>query len=325
MELSSLINNSNRDAYRRSLQSSLHDVLGDVSIDAAQMRGGGVASLLSRAPSPAAASSLLARSLGQQPRFNGMMNASPEELFLAKQAAESHLAKAAFLQQSLAAHQNNKAIQDAYINLLQEKMGAAPPALPPHSFLTSLPLPPQPPAQSLAEKKQQIASTLKALGTNLRSRYDPFIDCLHIEDPDSESVRRSRGGVSEHFPERLHKLLLEVEKDGLSEVIGFYSHGRAFGVHDMDRFINEVMPKYFKQSKWNSFARQLNLYGFMRLASGPDAGGYYHELFLKSRPSLCRYMRRVGVPQGQQDRRKCRPKNVVDIQEPDFYAMQPSR
>lgn len=36
-------------------------------------------------------------------------------------------------------------------------------------------------------------------------------------------------------------------------------------------------------------------------------------------------MRRVGVPQGQQDRRKCRPKNVVDIQEPDFYAMKPAR
>lgn len=62
------------------------------------------------------------------------------------------------------------------------------------------------------------------------------------------------------------------------DIVSFYSHGRAFGVHDMERFIEEVMPKYFKQSKWNSFARQLNLYGFMRLASGPDSGGYYHEV-----------------------------------------------
>lgn len=35
-------------------------------------------------------------------------------------------------------------------------------------------------------------------------------------------------------------------------------------------------------------------------------------------------MRRVGVPQGQQDRRKCRPKNVSEMQEPDFYSMKKS-
>jgi hypothetical protein len=70
--------------------------------------------------------------------------------------------------------------------------------------------------------------------------------------------------------------------------VSFYSHGRAFGVHDMERFIEEVMPKYFKQSKWNSFARQLNLYGFMRLASGPDSGGYYHEVRYFKHVKQCR-------------------------------------
>ena len=220
--------------------------------------------------------------------------------------------------------------------VLSSLRGATEPSKP--SMVQQLPLHHQAPPSALATK-QKIAQTLKALGTSLRSRYDPFIDCLEIEDPEEDSFsaatsaltsssstsnRRSRGGVSEHFPERLHRMLLDVELEGHSDVVSFYSHGRAFGVHDMDRFINEIMPKYFKQSKWNSFARQLNLYGFMRLASGPDAGGYYHELFLRGRPSLARYMRRVGVPQGQQDRRKCRPKNVVDIQEPDFYSMRPS-
>jgi len=71
---------------------------------------------------------------------------------------------------------------------------------------------------------------------------------------------------------------LHQQNSNSPDVVSFYSHGRAFGVHDMERFVGEVMPKYFKQSKWNSFARQLNLYGFMRLASGPDAGGYYHEV-----------------------------------------------
>lgn len=59
-------------------------------------------------------------------------------------------------------------------------------------------------------------------------------------------------------------------------------------------------------------------YGFLRITSGPDAGGYYHELFLKGKPNLSLHMRRVGVPQGE-DRRKFRPKNVNV--EPDFYSM----
>ena len=85
-----------------------------------------------------------------------------------------------------------------------------------------------------------------------------------------------------------------------------------------ERFTKEVMPNYFKQSRLSSFQRQLNLYGFTRITSGPDAGGYYHELFLKGRPTLAIHMRRVGLPKGE-DRRKMRAKNVKS--EPNFYGM----
>ena len=85
-------------------------------------------------------------------------------------------------------------------------------------------------------------------------------------------------------------------------------------------FSTSNMPKFFKMGKWNSFARQLNLYGFVRITTGPDAGGYYHELFLKGRPTLCQHMRRVGVPQGT-DRRKNKAKSQGT--DPDFYAMKP--
>jgi hypothetical protein len=169
--------------------------------------------------------------------------------------------------------------------------------------------------------------TLKALGASLRTRSDPFIDCLDIEDPDECVPTLSRGGVNEPFPDRLHRMLLEVEREGNADVVCFLPHGRAFVVLDEEKFVKEVLPKYFKQSKWLSFTRQLNLYGFLRMASGPDVGAYYHELFLKSRPSLCKYMRRVGVPtqqDPQRDRRKCRPRKVADLGEPDFYRMRPS-
>lgn len=44
-----------------------------------------------------------------------------------------------------------------------------------------------------------------------------------------------------------------------------------------------------------SFQRQLNLYGFKRVTSGPDKGSFFHELFLKERPDLCSIMFRQRI------------------------------
>jgi len=170
-----------------------------------------------------------------------------------------------------------------------------------------------PPFQGGSNSKVAI----KVLGTSLRKKDSPYLDVSKLQDPDI-SDKRTRGGVTEPYPEKLHRMLEEVQKSGKDDIISFFSHGRAFAVHDPDRFTSEIMPQYFKQSRLSSFQRQLNLYGFTRITSGPDAGGYYHELFLKGRPSLAIHMRRVGLPKGE-DRRKMRAKNMKS--EPNFYAM----
>jgi hypothetical protein len=121
-----------------------------------------------------------------------------------------------------------------------------------------------------------------------------YSDVSGMVDPIPDP-RRNRGGVSEPFPEKLHRMLDTVEREGLSEVVGFFSHGRAFAIHKQRRFVNDIMPRFFRQSKLTSFQRQLNLYGFRRLSTGPDNGGYYHELFLKGRSGLCVNMKRVKV------------------------------
>lgn len=104
-----------------------------------------------------------------------------------------------------------------------------------------------------------------------------------------------RGGVIEPFPEKLHRLLMEVEAAGLADVISFVANGRAFAIHKPDKFFKEIVPLYFRQSRLSSFKRQLNLYGFELINTGPARGGYYHELFVKDRAELCRRMRRVAV------------------------------
>jgi HSF-type DNA-binding len=48
-------------------------------------------------------------------------------------------------------------------------------------------------------------------------------------------------------------------------------HGRCFMVHDMKEFVSSMLPLWFRQSKFASFQRQLNLYGFQRLTQGKSA------------------------------------------------------
>jgi hypothetical protein len=104
-----------------------------------------------------------------------------------------------------------------------------------------------------------------------------------------------RGGVIEPFPERLHRLLLEVEAAGRADVISFVANGRAFLIHQPDQFFKDIVPKYFRQSQFSSFKRQLNLYGFEWINSGPYRGGYFHKSFLEDQPELTRKMRRIAV------------------------------
>ena len=127
--------------------------------------------------------------------------------------------------------------------------------------------------------------------------------------------RGPRGGVAVPFPEKLHLMLSNVEKDGYDHVVSWQPHGRCFMVHKPKEFVSEVMPLYFRQTKLTSFQRQLNLYGFCRLTSGRDRGAYYHELFLLDRMFLCRRMMRTRI-KGTGIKAASSPST-----EPDFYKM----
>ena len=54
-----------------------------------------------------------------------------------------------------------------------------------------------------------------------------------------------------------------------------------------------IMPKYFKQTKYKSFQRQLHIYGFKRINSRnrSDYGSYYHEKFIRSEKHISLLMK----------------------------------
>jgi HSF-type DNA-binding len=103
---------------------------------------------------------------------------------------------------------------------------------------------------------QEAAETLKILGSTLRCKSDPFLDATLIRDPGSDVLPFSRRRCSSEkfFPDRLYTMLEEADQQGLSEIVSFLPHGRAFIVRSPERFVKEIMPRYFSNlSKWSRY------------------------------------------------------------------------
>ena len=66
--------------------------------------------------------------------------------------------------------------------------------------------------------------------------------------------------------------------------------GKAFHIIKPKAFATEVLPIFFKTSKYSSFTRKLHRWGFSRHFRGEDSGAYYHELFQRGRLDLAEKM-----------------------------------
>ena len=138
---------------------------------------------------------------------------------------------------------------------------------------------------------------------------------------EKRNIEEKRAPI-EPFPEKLHRMLLEVAEDGNADIISFTADGSAFQIHKPDDFFSKVVPKYFKQTRLSSFKRQLNLYGFETTSSGPTKGAYFHKNFSRDKPELCKEMRRRDIK--LDSRQTKRGRAVKDAPTaPDFYNMPP--
>lgn len=133
---------------------------------------------------------------------------------------------------------------------------------------------------------------------------------------DISPTRKNSGGVVKPFPEKLMEVL---DRGDMDNIITWLPHGRAFIVRHAQQLREVVLPRFFKQSKFMSFTRQLNLWGFKRITKGTDAGAYYHELFLRSRPLLSMLMRRQKI-KGTGIKLTPNPET-----EPNFYSISKKR
>jgi len=102
--------------------------------------------------------------------------------------------------------------------------------------------------------------------------------------------------ITKQFPWKLHEMLDVVEQRGETSVVSWLPDGRAFRVHSPALFVDQIMKKCFNQTKYKSFQRQLNLWGFERvIKASAEKGSYFHPLFLRGRRDLCQEMARQKV------------------------------
>jgi hypothetical protein len=78
-----------------------------------------------------------------------------------------------------------------------------------------------------------------------RKQKAALLHCLQEthQKMDHTSVNDRTAGDYKNFPVQLFIMLREVEADGLSHIVSWQPHGRAFLVHDKEEFVNQVIPR----------------------------------------------------------------------------------
>lgn len=91
-----------------------------------------------------------------------------------------------------------------------------------------------------------------------------------------------------------------------TSIICWSPAGDSFIVKDVQKFSDQIIPAHFKHSKFTSFVRQLNFYGF-RKVKGKLSGGnkseqnlweFRHPYFLKGQPEMLTEIKRSSAHSG---------------------------
>lgn len=117
------------------------------------------------------------------------------------------------------------------------------------------------------------------------------------------------------FPLRLHDMLDNAEAEGYQHIVSWLPEGNGFHIHDPEAMLPILQKCGFNQSKWKSFLRQLQNYGFRREIRGPTKGICKHPDLVRGRRELCMNMRRIKKWNSADNLKRhesCKRSNVVN-------------
>eukprot|EP00984_Skeletonema_dohrnii_P024393 scaffold13505_cov81-Skeletonema_dohrnii-CCMP3373.AAC.3 len=94
------------------------------------------------------------------------------------------------------------------------------------------------------------------------------------------------------FPFKLYNMLEYACDSEFSSSVSWTADGSAFIIHDQEVMMDNLAPMFFNQTKFRSFTRQLNIWGFVRTVT---LDGWRHNNFLRGRPHLLNEIERTQV------------------------------
>jgi hypothetical protein len=93
------------------------------------------------------------------------------------------------------------------------------------------------------------------------------------------------------FPQKLHEMLDDADEKGFHGIVSWLPDGKGFRIHEEEEIL-PLLKLYFNQTKFKSFLRQLQHYGFARVYKGPKRGVCSHQDFVRGQRNNCLLMGR---------------------------------
>jgi HSF-type DNA-binding len=91
----------------------------------------------------------------------------------------------------------------------------------------------------------------------------------------------------------IRQMLSEADEKNFSHIVSWLGHGKAWKIHKRQEFASHIMGKYFDVTQLTHISDTLRRWGFQRLKNAEkksDRNAYYHCLFQRDRPKLCRHL-----------------------------------
>ncbi|CAO3688233.1 unnamed protein product [Umbelopsis ramanniana] len=157
---------------------------------------------------------------------------------------------------------------------------------------------------------------LRSWASHAVSQYDSRSDIMHSPDMASsqsgsstamrrreltsrdsnESITYIIPGTQSAFVTKLYNI---VGDEDIQHLISWSKEGDVFSVKNPTEFARTILPQYFKHNNWQSFVRQLNMYGFHKvndvfhtLTNEQQLWEFAHECFRRGQPELLQKIKR---------------------------------
>mmetsp|Transcript_723 Transcript_723/g.2318 ORF Transcript_723/g.2318 Transcript_723/m.2318 type:complete len:449 (-) Transcript_723:274-1620(-) len=133
--------------------------------------------------------------------------------------------------------------------------------------------------------------------------------CPPVGAADEDCMSESSDCLSVAKTSFVRKLFDLVSQES-DEIVAFAEDGSAFEVKNPKRLELEVLPKYFRHSRFQSLVRQLNFYNFKKISKERHMWVYHHECFHRDKPALLENLKRKTSQSGGSGSRASSPSSM---------------